>query len=524
MKFNEKLACLRKEKHFSQEELAEQLSVSRQAVSKWESGTSYPEMDKLLLICKIFDCTLEELTSDKINVNEIKDKEIKNVNAVIDEILDTLSLTCNLFNGIGFFKGFKLVFKLFMIALFIGLALFIPIMVIEELGSTFFWKLGEIGSLLMSLWRLVLGAVSIVVYVIIMYYVYKNVFLSKYEFVSVDTNKDEKEIIEEPKEEIKNKKIIIESVSTKSSSILKYLSKICVFFTKFIIFLTLMPFIGMLICFAVLLTIDMYLILEGIIFYGVFLGLVACILLTLVIIIILSSWLGSKKVNFKLNLIVFILSLVLGGVASGILTLEITEFNYYDEAPNEILNTEIINIKYEEDLVIRSYYANEINYVIDNSIKDNNIEISYTHYKDFTKIETSKNDKIYYIALYYNEFNKKYLDIILDNLKDKELYDYEQLNNLSITIKANKNIISKLKENNDKQYQYEYDETLSKCEYDRDRYNDKVYELEEQISELESEINDIRIEKQDIYTEYENLEKELKEYEKKLEEIRNYLD
>ena len=46
MKFNEKLSCLRKEKHYSQEELAEKLSVSRQAVSKWESGTSYPEMDK----------------------------------------------------------------------------------------------------------------------------------------------------------------------------------------------------------------------------------------------------------------------------------------------------------------------------------------------------------------------------------------------------------------------------------------------------------------------------------------------
>ena len=522
MKFNEKLSCLKKEKHYSQEELAEKLSVSRQAVSKWESGTSYPEMDKLLLICKIFDCTLEELTSDRINVSEIKDKEVKNVNAVIEEVLETLSLTCNLFSGIGFFKGFKLVFKLFMIALFVGLALFIPVIVIEDLGSNLFWKLGEIGSLLMSLWRLVLAIVSIVIYVIIMYYIYKNVFLSKYEFVNEEDIKKEK--IETKVEEIENKKVIIERVNTKGSSILKYLSKICVFFTKFIIFLMLMPFIGMLICFALLLTIDIYLITEGIMFYGIFLGLIACILITLVIIIILSSWLGSKKVNFKSNLIIFISSLVLGGVASGILTLEIAKFNYYDEAPNEKLNTESVTIKYEEDLVIRSYFANEINYVIDNSIKGNEINISYTHYKDFTKIETSKNNNTYYIALYYNEFNKNYLDVILDNLKDRELYDYEQLNNLSITIKANKNIISKLKENDNKLYQYEYDETLSKCEYDRDRYNDRIYELEDKISELENEIENIRSEKNDINYEYELLEKELEEYKNKLEEIRNYLD
>ena len=70
MSFNEKLQKLRKEKGFSQEELADKLEVTRQSVSKWESGQTYPEMDKLLAICKIFNCTLEEITNDEI-------KEIK---------------------------------------------------------------------------------------------------------------------------------------------------------------------------------------------------------------------------------------------------------------------------------------------------------------------------------------------------------------------------------------------------------------------------------------------------------------
>ncbi len=60
MNFSEKLQKLRKEQNLSQEELANMLDVSRQSVSKWESGTTYPEMDKLLAMCKIFHCTLED--------------------------------------------------------------------------------------------------------------------------------------------------------------------------------------------------------------------------------------------------------------------------------------------------------------------------------------------------------------------------------------------------------------------------------------------------------------------------------
>ena len=48
MDFGMKLQSLRKEKGLSQEALAEKLHVSRQAVSKWESGAGYPEMDKLI--------------------------------------------------------------------------------------------------------------------------------------------------------------------------------------------------------------------------------------------------------------------------------------------------------------------------------------------------------------------------------------------------------------------------------------------------------------------------------------------
>ena len=63
MEFNEKLQELRKQKELTQEELAEYLYVSRTAISKWESGRGYPNIDSLKVIAKFFEVTIDELLS-----------------------------------------------------------------------------------------------------------------------------------------------------------------------------------------------------------------------------------------------------------------------------------------------------------------------------------------------------------------------------------------------------------------------------------------------------------------------------
>lgn len=61
MALPDKLYELRKESGLSQESLAEELGVSRQAISKWESGKAMPESDKLILISEYFDVSLDVL-------------------------------------------------------------------------------------------------------------------------------------------------------------------------------------------------------------------------------------------------------------------------------------------------------------------------------------------------------------------------------------------------------------------------------------------------------------------------------
>ena len=63
MSFSENLKQIRKEHHLSQEELAELLDVSRQAVSKWEQGQGYPEVEKLLLLSTKLNISLDALMS-----------------------------------------------------------------------------------------------------------------------------------------------------------------------------------------------------------------------------------------------------------------------------------------------------------------------------------------------------------------------------------------------------------------------------------------------------------------------------
>lgn len=64
MSFAENLKAIRKGKNISQEDLAEMLNVSRQAVSKWEQGIGFPEMEKILTLSKALNVSLDYLTDN----------------------------------------------------------------------------------------------------------------------------------------------------------------------------------------------------------------------------------------------------------------------------------------------------------------------------------------------------------------------------------------------------------------------------------------------------------------------------
>ena len=101
MKFGDNLRQIRKSKKMSQEELALKVKVTRQSVSKWENGESYPEMNNILELCKIFNCKLndlvhtdmsdissldEQIVMSVVKFNEKKQKQMKSLSNVIKMI------------------------------------------------------------------------------------------------------------------------------------------------------------------------------------------------------------------------------------------------------------------------------------------------------------------------------------------------------------------------------------------------------------------------------------------------------
>ncbi len=97
MTFGQKLSKLRKENNYTQEQLADMLSVSRQSVSKWESDNAYPETDKLISMSRLFDCSLDYLLKDECNEkNNVSVKSQSNHQKIIGYIL----LAVSLFTGV----------------------------------------------------------------------------------------------------------------------------------------------------------------------------------------------------------------------------------------------------------------------------------------------------------------------------------------------------------------------------------------------------------------------------------------
>ena len=103
MEFNEKLQQLRKKKGLTQEELSAALFVSRTAVSKWESGRGYPNIDTIKNIAKFFDLTVDELLSGEELLGLAKEDNKKRQNRFCDLVFGLLDISTVMFFFVPFF-------------------------------------------------------------------------------------------------------------------------------------------------------------------------------------------------------------------------------------------------------------------------------------------------------------------------------------------------------------------------------------------------------------------------------------
>lgn len=76
MNFGNNLQALRKAKSISQEKLAEELEISRQAIGKWESGTVYPDAERLVQISEYFGVSIDQLIKGTVEISDSKPEHL----------------------------------------------------------------------------------------------------------------------------------------------------------------------------------------------------------------------------------------------------------------------------------------------------------------------------------------------------------------------------------------------------------------------------------------------------------------
>ena len=114
-KFSENLKKIRKDNNLSQEQLTDELGVSRQAISKWESAVAYPEMDKIITLCEKFNLNIDDLLHKDIREVKGEEESKKNLNKYVDDFLNFITNTINMFSNMSFKSKCKCLLEQFVI-------------------------------------------------------------------------------------------------------------------------------------------------------------------------------------------------------------------------------------------------------------------------------------------------------------------------------------------------------------------------------------------------------------------------
>ena len=491
MKFCEKLQKLRREKGYSQEQLADLLDVSRQSVSKWESGTTYPEMDKLLSLCKIFNVTLDDLTNDEVTTKNMSEKSKNNFSNFISAILDILNKSIEMFKSMNKSEVIKCIFELFI--LFIILLIFkIPFSYIDNLASNIFANFSShTYSILNSIWLFLSNIIYLILFITIFIYVYKIRFLDKFSYEQGIKKPKEVNVKIASEEKIPSLENVV--IKEKHSFIFfNFLGKIFNIFIKICLIFIVFPLVICFIFLGICTTISLIVMFLGIHYIGVFIALLGATITVAIIMELFIRFLLSSEIPFKRMFLVFISSLIVFCIGIGLTAFEISRTKYINTIPTANLTSYESTYAMTDDFfVMANCYHDKINYITDASLT-NEVKIVVNYYQDYIDIYTDVQENILHINSYRMFDNTlNYLKLLEENLKDKTLYNYDLLSKIDITVISSSDNIELIKENEQNYYEIEqsneYDYYLEEIE----SKNEQINNLEEQIAELQEKLDNI---------------------------------
>ncbi len=503
MKINlsENLKKIRKENNLSQEQLAEKLGVSRQSVSKWEAGQAYPEMDKVLQICKLFNLNMDELFNQDVKeINETKESKA-NINKYIDDFLDFITKTIDMFSSLRFKEKVKCLFEQMVLTCIFGVGfLFIGAVLINFVRSILRFLPEDIFYSIINVFENAYLIVALFLGVALLLHIFKTRYLDYYEIVKVkpeempieSTPEDSKEEVKEEKKKVfKDKKIFLEKkkerivIRDPKHSGYKFISGLLrcfLFLMKAIVFGVGIFFSFSFIALIAATIISFAFTKTGFLFAGVLAVLIAGILINLIILYAIYNFIMSRKGKKGRSAIVFLISLIFAGIGIAFIVFSISKLEFVDNLENdEYFVLSSATVEMTENTSFEFYWNNGIEYVPTEN-EDIKIEYRYSNCYDVNLIKFDEESDSYQIQLSVKESDFDLYKRVLEDIKNLKIVDYSQA---KVTIYTTEENIEKLKNNIKQKQEKEHDISMQNM---INTYEQRISELENALYEAQSQV------------------------------------
>lgn len=463
MKFSEKLTKLRKDNNLSQEALAEKLNMSRQAISKWESGNSYPDMSTMINICKVLNCTLEDLLDDDaIGTNSFEKNDKININKWIKDLLNFITKSYNMFWSMKFSQKIKCLLEISIIVLVLYLVFFLIGILLRETVLEIFNVLpSDIYYYFLKIFKMIYSVFAIILGFIITIHLFKIRYLDYY--ITVEDNDTLNKTIEEditkcektkePKEhkyiqEKTREKIIIRDPLHTTYSFFTGLAKIIMFILKLFVILIFIPSIITFILLVACGTISIIWFKYGLIFVGIFIAILGILSINYDFIELMYNFIFNRKNHFKKLFIIFISGLTIFGIGCGLTLAEFAKFEIKETSFNKYKSE--LKLEMNKELKLEELEHNKV--IIDN--KEENIIINVTYNGCIKPTIIDYGDNEYFIS--YEFDNANIIESVLNDIKNKQIKNYDMTYFSIDSITLSQENYDRIIENN-KKYYNEYD-------------------------------------------------------------------
>ena len=464
--FSENLKKIRKEHNLSQEQLADDLGVSRQAISKWESSTAYPEMDKIITLCDKFNLNIDDLLHGDIKEIKGEEESKRKINKVIDDFLNFITDTVNMFSNMSFKSKIKCLFEQFIIIGMLCLTSFIVLSLCDSFLSRILRIFPDkVNHFLYQM----LGAILIVfcfgASIIIVFHVFKIRYLNYYnklrnvglnnsenDKIDIENTNDNSNVNENKKIFFKtNEKQIIIRDSEHSeyrfiNAIFKFLIGIIKIFTIFIAIFLIFTLISILLLFVLSFQVSR----TGMFFVGLLGISLSSATITIVFLLLIINFVFNRKNDKKKMIWTFIISIIFLGISCGLTFAGTLNFKIENSLITQSKEFEMNDKLFFEIYGYRYGYDKEIKY-IESNIDNIKVEYKVNKYCQLASERYYQNDGIYLRGycpdvLRYNDNPIELVRDFLDNLNDKKI-EIQNSKLEDIIIYASKENIKKLKAN-----------------------------------------------------------------------------